>query len=136
MRSNIDSADSLCFVLFPLCSAKSGSHQENYILCAQRVRGVRVVSRSWKTVSGKILEILGGMLWNLSPENLHFSGEVWEFAPTCVLQKPCLCLGFLGNFEKGGDFGGWGTLEMGNWLKPSETKVFPDPCSSRARLPR
>ena len=45
MRSNIDSADSLCFVLFPLCSAKSGSHQENYILCAQRVRGVRVVSR-------------------------------------------------------------------------------------------
>ena len=40
MRSNIDSEDSLCFVLFPLCSAKSGSHHENYILCAQRVRVV------------------------------------------------------------------------------------------------
>lgn len=112
-------------------------HTKRTIFSARNAYAAYALSAgSWKTVSGKILEILGGMLWNLSPENLHFSGEVWEFAPTCVLQKPCLCLGFLGNFEKGGDFGGWGTLEMGNWLKPSETKVFPDPCSSRARLPR
>lgn len=81
MRSNIDSANSLCFVLFPLCVRPKVVHTTRTIFSARNAYALS--ARSWKSlwvprtqsfgilgrlhVSGnKILEILEGMLWNLS----------------------------------------------------------------------
>ena len=137
MRSNIDSEDSLCFVLFPLCSAKSGSHHENYILCAQRVRVVsqKLENCFWEDPGDSWRDVVELVAWE-SP----FFGRLG--LGVCSHLCPSETLSLLGiswklwKVETLGIGEHWGTLEMGNLLKPSETKVFPDPCSSRARLPR